>query len=119
MTSPSEANKAGTMEISGFGNLNLFDFIKAEIPKNRWPARIRICGITKSGLISAKIHYIDIDGTDADVVHSYLNHNTELSVTEIDCEIDVIKLLTEAKQLDVVLPNTARLAKKHAMSINE
>ena len=117
MTNTSEATKAWTIEVSGFGSLNLFDFIEAEIPENRWPARIRIGGITKSGLVAAKIHYIDIDGTDAEAVNEYLKHNTELSVTEIDCEIDIIRLLTEAKQLDVILPNTARLTKNHAMSI--
>lgn len=118
MTNPSEADKAGTIEVSGFDGLNLFDFIEAEIPENRWPARIRIGGgITKSGLVAAKIHYIDIDGTDAEAVSEYLKHNAALSVIEIDCEIDIIKLLTAASQLDVILPNTARLAKNHAMSI--
>lgn len=117
MTYSSEADKAATIEVSGFGGLNLFDFIQAEIPENRWPVRIRIGGITKSGLVAAKIHYIDIDGTDAEAVKEYLKHNAELSVIEIDCEIDIMKLLTEAKQLDVVLPNTARLTKNHALSI--
>ncbi len=117
MTNSVEADKSGTIEVSGFDGLNLFDFIEADIPKNRWPARIRIGGISKSGLVAAKIHYIDIDGTDAESVHDYLNQNTELSVTEVDCEIDIIKLLATAKQLDVILPNTARLTKDHAMSV--
>jgi hypothetical protein len=103
----------GTLIISGFDGLNLFDYIEADIPVGRWPARIRIDGVMSSGIVSAKIQYIDIDGTDADVVNEYLENNKELSVTEVDCKIDLVKLLAAAKQLDIVLPNTARLTRDH------
>lgn len=117
MSNSSEADKAGTVEVSGFGGLNILDFIDAEMPANVWPARIRIGGISKSGRVAAKLHYIDIDGTDSEVVNEYLERNAELPLTEIDCEIDIMKLLSEAERLDVILPNTARLTTNHTMSV--
>jgi len=117
MNSVSLEDDAVTIEVSGFRGLNLFDFIKAEIPENRWPARIRIVGVTQTGRVAAKIHYVDIDGTNAEAVTNYLDQNSQVSVTEVECEIDFIQLLTEAAQLDVILPNTARLITSYAMSI--
>lgn len=117
MSNSSEADKTGTVEVSGFDGLNIKDFIDAEMPANSWLARIRIGGITKNGHVAAKLHYIDIDGADSEAVNEYLERNAELPLTEIDGEIDIMKLLSEVEQLDVVLPNTVRLTRNHTMSV--
>jgi hypothetical protein len=118
MEDPMGTDDSLTLEISGFGGLNLLDFIKADIPENCWPARIRIHDVGENGLVAAKLHYVDIDGTNAEAVRAYLQDNKELSVKEADCEIDIMKLLAAAGQLDVTLPNTARLAAMHPLSID-
>jgi len=117
MTNYSEEGKTGVVELSGFGGLNMLDFIDVDIPENIWPAKIRIYDIKKNGHVAAKFHYIDIDGTDSQAVNDLLERNTELPLTEIDCEIDIMKLLAEAGKLDVIFPNTARLTRNHTMSV--
>lgn len=117
MTSSSEAGKTGTIELSGFGDLNILDFIDAKLPAKCWPARISVLGTTGDGRLAAKLHYIDLDDTDPDAVDACLKRNAELPLTEIDCEIDVMKLFSEVERLDVVLPNTARLTQNHTMAV--
>jgi hypothetical protein len=117
MTSSSESDKTGVLEVSGFDGLNLLDFIDADVPENIWPAKIRICGTSNNGHAVAKLFYINIDGTNSQTVSDYLDNNTELMLSEIECEIDVMRLLKTAGQLDVTLPNTARLTKNHKLSV--
>ena len=119
MTNSSEANRGTSIEVLGFCNLNMLKFIDAKIPANIWPAKIRICGMNKNGHADAKLMYIDIDGTDAEAVSDFLESNTELTLTEIDCEIDIMRLLAEAGQLEVTLPNTAQLTKNHKLSVQD
>lgn len=117
MTNFSKADKTGVLELSGFGGLNVFDFVRADIPDRFWPARIRIGGVPSGGLVAATLHCVDSEhvGIDGEEVGEYLRHYSELPITEIDCEIDVVKLLAELKHVDVILPNTAKLVKKHAI----
>ncbi|WCM26227.1 hypothetical protein NDN01_19795 [Sphingomonas sp. QA11] len=117
MTGSSNAGKTGTVEVSGFGDLNILDFIDAKMPAKGWPAKISIGGASKNGRLAGKLHYVDIDGTDADAVNACLERNTELPLTEIDCEIDIVRLFSEVERLDLVLPNTARLAQDHGMAV--
>ncbi|GAA0460411.1 hypothetical protein [Sphingomonas molluscorum] len=116
MSLSSQADRTGTVGMSGFAGLNLLDFIDVKIPGQGWPARIRLTGVSDDGLATAKLDYIDVDGTDIGVVNAYLSNNPELKLKEIDCKIDILKLLTHGGQLEVVLPNAARLISNHAIS---
>ena len=107
MTSTSTERKTGTITASGFGGVNMLKFIHGALPANIWPARIRLLGIGDNGRAAAKLHYVDVDGTDPRAVSDLLAQSTEISLSEIDCEIDLIGLLSELESLDVIMPNTA------------
>lgn len=117
MSNSSATGKTGTATLSGFSDLNIFDFIKGHVPANVWPARLRISGKGDNGRVAAKLHYVDVDGTDPQAVNECLSRGTELPLTEIDCEVDIMGLLASLDQLDVVMPNTAALTGNHTLSI--
>lgn len=112
----SQADRTGTVEISGFAGLDMFDFIDVKVPGQGWPARIRLTGVSDDGLATAKLDYIELDGTDIAAVEAYLTENRELKLKEIDCKIDILKLLSHAGQLEAVLPNAAGLIGHHPIA---
>lgn len=119
MTISSGIQQGTSIEVLGFCNLNMLKFVKAEIPTNVWPAKIRILSTNSNGKAVGKLMYINIDGTNPDAVSSLLESNNELAMAEVDCEIDVIGLFSEAGELEITLPNTARLTKNHKLTVQE
>lgn len=117
MSNPSGGDRAGAVTVSGFGGLNILRFIDGTLPANIWPARLRISGIADNGRVAAKLHYVDVDGTDPKAISELLAQSTEITLSEIDCEVDIMGLLSELDSLDVIMPNTAILTKNHTMSV--
>lgn len=117
MSLSSHSDRTGSVEMSGFDGLNLLDFIDVKVPGQGWPVRIRFTGVSGDNLASAKLDYIDVDGTNVEAVNVYLAENPELPLKEIDCKIDIMKLITHGSQLEVVLPNAARLIGNRTVSL--
>ncbi|MET3408864.1 hypothetical protein [Methylobacterium sp. 1030] len=113
----SQADRTSTVEISGLASLKIYDFIDVNVPGQGWPVRIRLTGVSDDGLATAKLDYIELDGTDIAAVEAYLADNPEVRLKEIDCKIDILKLLSHADQLEAVLPNAARLIGHHPISV--
>ncbi|QDS91884.1 hypothetical protein FF011L_06200 [Roseimaritima multifibrata] len=119
MTNPARASTqygdcAGTICVDGFNGLTIFDLIESSAaPKGYWPVGLRIYGWGTEGRdrdgqppkLSAKVLCVDTDqvGTGPDKILNYCRNNPELHTFEFDAEIDILKLLSQLKRLDIVL----------------
>ncbi len=103
----------GTISLDGFEGLAVFDLLKSwKIPKGYWPVGINIYGFGKSEGgsnpldLKAKVLCVDneqVGGQGPDSIGDYCKSNDKLSTFVFDAEIDLVKLASAIKRIDIVL----------------